>query len=132
MALGQVQSDLVERFHETSGGNPSHMNELLRVWRLERVIQEEDSIWGLDKERISEVQIPGSLRELMQARIDALPRTPRYLLQRCAAVGRVFWKPVAVEIAIGDEEEVSAALMYLVENGWLEDFVDPQLPKTTA
>ncbi len=132
MALGAVDQDLVERFHQTSGGNPSHMNELLRVWRLEGVIREKDSGWGLDHDRIEEVQVPGSLRELLQARIDALPRTPRYLLQRCAAVGQVFWKPVAIEIAIGDSDEVSAALMYLVENGWLEDFVDPQLPQATA
>ena len=132
MALGAVDQELVDRFHQTSGGNPSHMNELLRVWRLEGVIREKDSGWGLDHDRIEEVQVPGSLRELLQARIDALPRTPRYLLQSCAAVGQVFWKPVATEIAIGDAEEVSAALIYLVETGWLEDFVDPQLPEATA
>jgi class 3 adenylate cyclase len=131
-ALGTVEDQLAQRFHETSGGNPSHMNELLRVWRNEQVIHEDHEVWVLDVDRIAEVQVPGSLRELMQARIDALPRTPRYLLQRCAAVGRVFWQPVAVEIAIGDEEEVLAALSYLVKNAWLEQFVDPQLPKTTA
>ncbi len=132
LVLGSATDDLNARFHETSGGNPSHMNELLRVWRLEGVISETESGWDLDRDRIEEVRVPGSLRELLQARIDALPRTPRYLLQRCAAVGQVFWKPVAVEIAIGDEAEVSAALKYLVENAWLEDFVDPQLPEATA
>ena len=132
MALGSVDPVLCERFHRTSGGNPSHMNELLRVWRLEGVMIESDAGWVLDEDRVREVQVPGSLRELLQARIDALPRTPRYLLQRCAAVGQVFWKPVAVEVAIGDAAEVSAALDYLVEYGWLEEFVDPQLPMATA
>ena len=132
MALGSVDPLLCERFHRTGSGNPSPMNELLRVWRLEGVMIESDAGVGTRRGPGARGPSPGQPARGSFRLGSTRCRTPRYLLQRCAAVGQVFWKPVAVEIAIGDAAEVSAALDYLVEYGWLEEFVDPQLPMATA
>jgi class 3 adenylate cyclase len=132
-ALGAVSGDLVQRFSEVSGGNPAHMRELLRVWRAEGVVRgDAEGRFVLDPLRLQEVAVPGGLRELLQARVDELPRTPRYLLQRCAAVGQVFWHAVAEVVAIGDKAEVDAALIYLVDHNWLTETVDDELPAERA
>jgi class 3 adenylate cyclase len=132
-ALGAVSADLVDRFQEVSGGNPAHMRELLRVWRAEGVMRgDAEGRFVLDPLRLQEVAVPGSLRELLQARIDELPRTPRYLLQRCATVGQVFWHAVAEVVAIGDKAEVDAALIYLRDHNWLIEAVDNELPDERA
>ncbi|MBM65119.1 MAG: hypothetical protein CMH55_02645 [Myxococcales bacterium] len=131
--LGQCSDELLAQLSDMSGGTPAHLVELVDAWRHEGVIQRSESgRWELDGGRQLEASLPGSLRELLQARIDQLPRTPRYLLQRCAAVGRVFWHPVAERIAIGDAVEVAAALEYLIEQGWLRRYQDKSLPETKA
>lgn len=132
-SLGHCSPGLVDQLAEMSGGSPAHLVELIKVWRTEQVVTQDDQgIWQLDEARQLAVAIPGSLRELLQARIDQLPRTPRYLLQRCSAIGRIFWQPVAERVAIGDATEVAAALDYLVENGWLARYADPNLPEVKA
>ena len=118
--LSSLHLTALSQLFDMSSGTPAHLVELVGAWRSEGVIRQgEDDIWELDASRQLQSSLPGSLRELLQARIDQLPRTPRYLLQRCAAVGRIFWHPVAERIAIGDAVEVTAALDYLIEHGWL-------------
>ena len=131
--LGPCSDELLSQLSDMTGGTPAHLVELVGAWRSEGVIrQSEGGIWELDASRQLEASLPGSLRELLQARIDQLPRTPRYLLQRCAAVGRIFWHPVAEQVAIGDAVEVAAALDYLLEHGWLKQYQDSSLPETKA
>src|SRR4029453_1950283 len=64
------------------------------------------------------VQIPDTVQALIAARIDALPRAAKSVLQRAAVIGRVFWQG-ALEHVSEDNEDVDDVLEALIERDFL-------------
>jgi tetratricopeptide (TPR) repeat protein len=64
------------------------------------------------------VQIPDTVQALIAARIDALPRAAKSVLQRAAVIGRVFWQG-ALEHVSEDTEDVDDVLEALIERDFL-------------
>ncbi len=75
----------------TAEGNPFHLEELVK-WLVESdVIVKDDEVWHVREERIHGVNVPPTLRGVLQARIDALSPPEHLVLQRASVIGRVFW-----------------------------------------
>ena len=72
-------------------GNPFYLEELIKMLIDQRVIQPGAETWTVESSRLAAVNIPSTLTEVLQARLDSLTATERLVLQRASVVGRVFW-----------------------------------------
>lgn len=80
------------------GGNPLHMEELLRALIDDGSIDTHGEHWHADpaqlQARLHSDCVPGTLIGLLQARLDALPPAERKAVQAAAVTGTVFWDDV--------------------------------------
>jgi class 3 adenylate cyclase len=73
----QVSSDLERALLERAGGNPLYAEEFVRM--------------ASEDERTPDLALPVSVQGIVAARLDALAREEKELLQDAAVVGQVFW-----------------------------------------
>ena len=84
---------------DAAGGNPFYVEELV-TWLVDAgVIVRGDPTWRVVPELVGTVQVPNSLRGVLQARLDALDPLQRSVLQRAAVVGRVYWDAAVAHLA---------------------------------
>jgi class 3 adenylate cyclase/tetratricopeptide (TPR) repeat protein len=88
-------SGYADRLVHTSGGNPLFLEELAASV-AERTA---DLLAGL----------PTTVQAIISARLDALPRRSRQVLQDAAVVGRIFWRGPLAALQ-GDESDLDAML----------------------
>ena len=72
-------------------GNPFYMEELVKMLLDQGAIVAEGERWRLQTERLAQLQVPGTLVGVLQARLDALSATDRRSLQQASIIGPVFW-----------------------------------------
>jgi len=99
-------------------GNPFFIEEVVRslidVGAIERTAQ------GLRvTERIDEVEVPGTIRELVMARVDRLPGHVRELLQIASVIGRTFPTRL-LESVVPDREQLAFGLAALQKRQLIE------------
>jgi class 3 adenylate cyclase/tetratricopeptide (TPR) repeat protein len=94
-------------------GNPFFVEELLGRLIDEDGLVHEGGVWRATGSAEA-ISLPDSVHSLLAARIDALPREEKQILQEAAVVGRIFWE---APIAHGGNGSVSAALMALEGKG---------------
>ena len=84
---------------DAAGGNPFYVEELV-TWLVDAgVMVRGDPTWRVVPELVGTVQVPNSLRGVLQARLDALDPLQRSVLQRAAVVGRVYWDAAVAHLA---------------------------------
>ncbi|MDJ0864529.1 MAG: adenylate/guanylate cyclase domain-containing protein [Myxococcota bacterium] len=109
---------LAELAVERGGGNPLFVQEVARS--LEEGSAEVRQAARLEASwRRSANRVPGTLQEVIAARIDALPDPAKRLLQCAAVLGRRFDAPLLERIDPESEERTAALLDELVERGLL-------------
>ncbi|HEY3054428.1 MAG TPA: adenylate/guanylate cyclase domain-containing protein [Thermoanaerobaculia bacterium] len=107
---------------ERAEGNPFYVEELLRM-----LLDSGDVVVSGHESRVSAQassvlrNLPNSLRGLILARFDRLPRSPRMVLQRAAVLGRAFAVKLLQHIAPIDTGDLIDALEQLVERGFLRE-----------
>src|SRR5207249_3963586 len=84
----EVQTAVLAR----AGGNPLYAEEFARL------VAERDTVTG------GELPVPDSLQGLISARLDALSREEKELIQDAAVVGKVFWRGALVGTSRGIDE----------------------------
>ncbi len=72
-------------------GNPFYVEELIKMLIDQRVICPEEDQWRVEPGKLAAVNIPSTLSEVLQARLDSLSSSERLTLQRASVVGRIFW-----------------------------------------
>jgi len=72
-------------------GNPFYLEELIKMLIDQRVICPDEDLWRVEPGRLAAVNIPSTLSEVLQARLDSLSIDERLTLQRASVVGRIFW-----------------------------------------
>ena len=72
-------------------GNPFYVEELIKMLIDQRVIYTGDDQWRVEPGRLASVNVPSTLSEVLQARLDSLTIPERLTIQRAAVVGRIFW-----------------------------------------
>jgi class 3 adenylate cyclase/tetratricopeptide (TPR) repeat protein len=103
LADGGVSAAIRDAVLDKTEGNPLFVEETVRMLAE-----------GTD----GSVQIPDTVQALIAARIDALPRASKTVLQRAAVIGRVFWQG-ALEHVSTDIENVGDVLEALVDRDFL-------------
>ncbi len=79
-----------------ASGNPAILERMVRIFHDMGVIEVKDDFseveaWRIHLERLSDVRLPLTVEDAIQARIGALSPHERDLLERAAMMGSVFW-----------------------------------------
>ncbi|MGH7269012.1 MAG: ATP-binding protein, partial [Polyangiaceae bacterium] len=86
---------LVDSAVALAGGNPALLDQMVRVYRENGVVEVtddfEDERFIIHPERLAGVKLPLTVKDAVIARIAALAPHERALLERAAAMGGVFW-----------------------------------------
>jgi tetratricopeptide (TPR) repeat protein len=93
-------------------GNPFFIEEVVRSLIDDGVIEHRDGRFRVT-ERIESVEIPGTVQEVIMARLDRLPEPVRGLLQAAAVIGRTFPHRVIAAIAGRENHALAWELAYL-------------------
>jgi tetratricopeptide (TPR) repeat protein len=95
----RVPEGLRQLVVEGGEGNPYYVEELIKMLIEDGVIVRGDEEWSVEESRLAQVRVPSTLTGILQARLDALSREEKEVLQRAAVVGRLFWDSVVQELA---------------------------------
>ncbi|MBI0583726.1 MAG: AAA family ATPase [Methanomassiliicoccus sp.] len=88
MLGGTAEARLQDLVASESKGNPLFAVEIINYLVDSEQVYSDGGVWRLRLKR--EMQIPSTIREVVLARIDALPRGTRDVLESAAVVGEVF------------------------------------------
>jgi len=97
---------------EKAHGNPFYLEEVVRAMVDEGAAEFRDGRLRAT-ERIDQMVIPGSVQEVIQARVDRLERSRRAILQSAAVIGQSFHREVLGAVAGANgalQEEIQALL----------------------
>ena len=98
--------DLKNLVMERSGGNPLFNEEIVRMLIDRELLVSREGGWTLAR-AIHEIDVPRSIHALIAARLDALPKEEKVVLQDAAVVGRYFWPSGVARIAATPVDETS-------------------------
>jgi class 3 adenylate cyclase/tetratricopeptide (TPR) repeat protein len=97
----------------TAEGNPFFIEEVVRALIDEGAVVRRDQRYRLT-EKIKSVVIPGTIQEVIMARVDRLDAPARHVLQVASVIGRFFQHSVLADI-VGDAAELDLHLRTLVD-----------------
>lgn len=88
--------ELVDAACTLAGGNPALLERMVRIFHDMSVVEVQDEFaevetWIIHVDRLSQVTLPLTVEDAIQARIAALAPPERDLLERAATMGSVFW-----------------------------------------
>ncbi len=94
-------------------GNPFYAEELIKMLIDNGVIVTDEENWQINLDRLGALNVPPTLIEVLQARLDKLDPEDRVTLQRASVIGRIFWDRALVQLAADDFPETSKYLSNL-------------------
>ena len=95
----EVPDELVRLLVGTADGNPFFVEELVKWLVQEGVVDTAGEQWTVHGRSLGDLRVPGTLRGLLQARLDALAPAERSVVGCAAVVGRVFWDRAVERLA---------------------------------
>jgi tetratricopeptide (TPR) repeat protein len=98
LRCGTVLDDIAQAAVEMTGGNPSFIEQLVRLFLANGTIDATGSIWKLDPDKAAATELPISIEEAIEARIAALERDEREVLEKAAVFGNVFWLSAVIAL----------------------------------
>ena len=126
-------ADLLQLVHGKTEGNPLFLSDMLRFLRDAQVVKLQDRHWILDRP-IAEIEkeIPASIRNMVQLKIDRLSEDDRKLLMT-AAVGGVQFDSAVMAKALGrDAADVEEQLQELeTRHGFVRAAGEGEFPDRT-
>ena len=120
---------LCERILARADGNPFYLEEFIQALVDAKAIRrsKRGGPWGLDPERLGNLELPATLIALLEARLDSLSTAQKALVQQASVIGQVFWRS-ALEAVRGDKPISDAEIASLSRRG----FIYPQETSTFA
>lgn len=82
---------LVEKIVDAALGNPMAVEEMLRIFISENVIDTRSDPWQIDTDGIDDIDLPTTVEETVKARLRGLTDAEHRALQMGACVGTLFW-----------------------------------------
>jgi class 3 adenylate cyclase len=104
LAEHEVPRPLVLALHQETEGNPFFVQETLKHLIETEVLYQEEGRWASKATTISDIGLPGSVRDVMERRLSGLSEECRRLLQVGSVLGRRFSLSLAQRVADLDEE----------------------------
>jgi tetratricopeptide (TPR) repeat protein len=134
--------DLVEAACTLAGGNPELLERMVRIFHDIGVLETRAGRCTVHLERLSEVELPLTIEDAVQARIASLSAFERGLLEHAALMGGVFWlggllamariearaPDVWSRDAVTDTVRIATTLRELVERDYILKLPDSTFP----
>ncbi len=117
---GDVPHETRNRIEDKAQGNPLYIEEVIRALLETGAIEVVNGCLQAN-DNIHQVEIPGTVQEVLMARIDRLDLERKKLLQLAAVVGRSFHFDVLAQI-IDDKEQLEQDLASLVRSQFLVEW----------
>ena len=146
---GEVEGveELVDAACTLAGGNPALLERMVNIFHDMGVIEVKDEFaevesWAVHVDKLSEVKLPLTVEDAIQARIGALAAPERDLLERAATMGSVFWLGGLLAIArldskvpdlwtktdVSDEAQIKELLKELKDRDYILTLPDSTFP----
>ena len=140
---------LVDSAVSFAGGNPSMLEQMVRIYHDVGVLAEVDALasepeWSVNLEKLSSAKLPMTIEDAVDARIAALDPEEKQVLEWASVMGSVFWRGgfIALQRA-GDEapdlwsveddedaDRIDEILGDLVERDYVLKLPDSTFPDT--
>ena len=119
---GELERELVDQIYESTEGNPLFTKELVQsLVEAEVLVRNESDSWSLTSDRgISWHDLPHTVQQAVERRVEGLPENLSRVLAVAAVLGRSF-DFRELEMLVDDTETVEASVDQLVERGLLEE-----------
>ena len=104
LAVEDLPSEMKKLLLDKAGGNPLYLEEVIRSIIDDKTIEHRDGKWLAVKE-VGDIEVPGTVQDVIMARIDRLKEEPKHVLQCASVVGRSF--DYALLLHLTAEEMVS-------------------------
>lgn len=116
-------SDLPRAMHalivEKAGGNPFFIEEVVRSLIEQGAVKYADGRLSVT-DQIADVVIPGTVQEVIMARVDRLDAATRQVLEVAAVIGRSCYHRIIADV-MGEEQALEAKLAYLMDKQLLAE-----------
>ena len=86
-----VPETMIDNIVDAALGNPLAVEEILRIFLAEGIVDTRAEPWQIDNARIDEIKLPTTVEETVAARLEGLADAERLALEMAATVGTVFW-----------------------------------------
>jgi class 3 adenylate cyclase/tetratricopeptide (TPR) repeat protein len=116
LAGGALPDELEARILAKAEGSPFFVEEITRSLIEEGFLSSDDGRVRLTRS-VEEILIPGSVREVIAARLDRLPPPAKRVAQLAAVLGRQFHRHQLAELLADEQIEVNEALDELRRRG---------------
>ncbi len=93
-----VPEEVAQSAVEMTGGNPAFLEQLVRLLLDNGTIDTSAASWTIDLDRAADTVLPMTIEEAIEARIAALERDERDLLEKAAVFGNVFWLSAVIAL----------------------------------
>jgi tetratricopeptide (TPR) repeat protein len=94
----RIPDDVAQSAVEMTGGNPAFLEQLVRLLLDNGTIDASGPVWKLDAAQAADTVLPMTIEEAIEARIAALERDERDLLEKAAVFGNVFWLSAVIAL----------------------------------
>lgn len=99
-----LPTELRDQVLDRAEGNPLFVEETIRMFIDRGAVVERDGRW-VAGEAIASIEVPETIEALIRARLDALPREQRSVLQGAAVIGRTFQRAAVATLVDGPVEQ---------------------------
>jgi tetratricopeptide (TPR) repeat protein len=139
--------ELVDRARAFAGGNPSLLEQMVRIYVDKGVLVDASAPgqgprWRVDLDKLAAAALPLTVGDAVSTRVAALRPAERTILEQAAAMGPVFWSGAFVPLARmgrdapdlwdhasgADAAAVEATLAALVERAYIQRQPDASFP----
>lgn len=115
---------LTDQIVNGANGVPLQLEEIVRILRLEKVINKGGKGSFVNMEPLMELEGPLTLQALLQIRLRHLPEVEQDVLKKAAVIGLTFWQDTVLSLTPDGETPLDAAelsqhLDSLEEKGWI-------------
>ncbi len=93
LRLAETVPDLlIDKIVDVALGNPLVVEEILRIYISQGIIDTRGEPWTIDADRLDSVDLPPGLEAAIEARLESLADDERLVLEMAASVGSIFWE----------------------------------------
>jgi len=109
-----LPEDLSALITSHAQGNPFYVEELIRSFIEDGTLHENEETgdWHVTR-AVADVRVPGSVQDIIAARLDRLPLQNKRITQHAAIIGRTFWQQLLAQITEFDSVEPTLLLLEL-------------------
>ncbi|MBK8987965.1 MAG: tetratricopeptide repeat protein [Chloroflexi bacterium] len=106
-----LPADLSALITHHAQGNPFFVEEMIRSFVEDGTLQEGATGRWRASRAVSDVRVPGSVQDIIAARLDRLPPQNKRVTQHAAIIGRTFWQQLLAQITQFDSVEPTLLLL---------------------